>query len=174
MDSWQIRPFDGVGPLKFGMSRSSIRGTLGGKFRTFRKTRRSESETEAYDELGLHFYYDAKDELNFIEAFPQCGELSWNQVRFFHGDLQTVVEKMREAGQSEISDSSGRYFEGLGISLYAPYAGRIESVGAFRRDKWEEYLQLLREREEKNRLRAERGKTSGFPKNPFQSNEEKK
>ena len=54
------------------MSRSSACEILGSDFTTFRKSHRSESETDAYDKLGLYLYYDAKDELNFIETFPSC------------------------------------------------------------------------------------------------------
>jgi len=171
MQSWEIRPFDGVGPLNFGTPRSRVREALGSRFHTFRKSAKSQSETDAYGDLGLHLYYDAADQLKFIETFPSCA-LRWGNLWLFRADLRTTIGEMQASGQPAITDPSGCYFEGLGVAIYSPYDGRIESVGVFRRDEWEHYLELAREIAEKRRLRAERRKALGAPKNPFQSDEQ--
>ena len=109
MESWAIRPFDAVGPLTFGMPRASVREMLGGAFRTFRKSRSSESETDAYDGPGLHLYYDAKDELKFIERTPPCA-LIWGS---------SVVLPQRSAnhlGENARVGPAGR-FRLLGMSF---------------------------------------------------------
>ena len=53
----EIVPFKSVGPLEFGDSRQVSREKLGSTFTTFRKDV-GENETDSFDDLALHLYYD--------------------------------------------------------------------------------------------------------------------
>ena len=53
-----IYPYHGVGLIRFGMMREDVRGLLGKPSATFYKGLSTESSTDAYDDLGLHVYYN--------------------------------------------------------------------------------------------------------------------
>jgi hypothetical protein len=174
MEMWEIRPFDGCGPVKFGMSRSEVRALLGSHFSTFKKGAEAFNLTDSYDSIGLHLYYDGKGELDFVEAFSPCAPC-FNEIHFIGNNPQRILAQMRALGHEAIAITAVFCFERLGISIYVPSseAVKIESVGLFRRDKFASYLTSVKAIAEKERLRAERRKATGPPKNPFRSGAEK-
>src|SRR5437899_12990923 len=68
----EIRPFEGLGDVRFGMRRGDARALLGQEFRSFKKTPLADRLTDAYTQFGLHLYYDGQDRLEFVEAFQPC------------------------------------------------------------------------------------------------------
>jgi hypothetical protein len=170
MKTWEIVPFTSVGPVRFGMSRSGARHLLGEHFSTFRKTPQSQSETDAYDSLGLHLHYDCEERLIFAEAFAQCG-VTLEGVSFMSRPLAEAIQEMASIGQSAIYDGSSCYcFEKIGVILCVTYSeNTIESIGVSARDHFKDYMTLWKELEEKRRLREERRKSRPPVKNPFLS-----
>jgi hypothetical protein len=55
-----INPYVGIGVVRFGMSRRQVRKALGGMVKEFKKTPKSESLTDAFDQLGIYVYYKKK------------------------------------------------------------------------------------------------------------------
>src|SRR5262245_58298124 len=64
----EIIPFQSIGTLSFGDSRKVARAKLASTFSTFQKGD-GPTETDAFDDLGLHLYYDEEGRLEFVEAF---------------------------------------------------------------------------------------------------------
>ncbi len=157
MSEWRITPFHGLGPLTFGMAREQARSELGGNFRTFRKTPKAVTDTDAYTALNLHLYYDENYQLNFVEVIsgaPFC--LRLESVNLFSGSYEEVGKSIEALGHSVVWDPDGPFFPDLGISFYAPHGPKLEAVGLFDRKQFDNYLKLVREIAERRRMRQER------------------
>ena len=64
---WVIRSYDGVGPVRLGMGFTAVRFALRSRVETFMKTPDSERPTDAFDELGVHVYYDRDGDCEAVE-----------------------------------------------------------------------------------------------------------
>jgi hypothetical protein len=126
----EIVPFVAIGELRFGETRQAIRQRLGGNSQSFSKSE-GENETDAYDELGLHLYFDNEDRLEFVEAFEPA-------IPTFQGfvllgrDLDEVEIELSAIGYGSVRDDVGLKFDGAGIALFAP-ARVVEGIAVFRR-----------------------------------------
>lgn len=130
-----IVPFTSVGILAFGDSRAATREMLASKFSTFRKNA-GDSETDSFDDLGLHLYYDEKDELEFVEAFDPA-EINLRGVCFLGRDLNAVISDMNLLGFSPTVRDVGVDIERAGIALYAP-CGVVEGIAVHREGYYDE------------------------------------
>src|SRR6266480_1366133 len=127
----EIRPFEGLGDLRFGMSRRDVRTLLGQEFRSFKKTPLADSLTDAYTQFGLHLYYDGQDRLELVEAFQPCVPI-FRGVELL-GPRKVVLEGLREAGVgSPRRDADGELFHDLGFGLYSP-GDMVEGVSVYRK-----------------------------------------
>ena len=129
---WAIQPFESVGPLRFGMERSEVHRVMEEPPREFKKGF-SENMTEAYDQAGVHVYYDSSGAVELIEAFPPAN-LVYEGTDLMRSDTQAVLADLARLGLQPRDDGQGGlWFDDRGFALYAP-GGRTEGVSAFRRD----------------------------------------
>ena len=128
--SWQIESFRSVGPVSFGQSRDDIRSELGSDFQTFKKAE-GENDTDAYDSLGLHIYYDDHDHVEFIEAFSPA-ELSFEGVSLVGQKVVEIVSQLNARGYDGQQDDVGYNYDNIGIGLTIN-GDEIEGVGIFRK-----------------------------------------
>lgn len=126
----EITPFTGLGAIFFGETRQKVRRLVDSKCHAFRKDI-GENETDAFDELGLHIYYDIEDRVEFIEAFDPA-LVTFRGVLFLGRSIDEVASAMSALGYSAIQTDVGLKYETVGIALTAP-SGVIEGVGVFRR-----------------------------------------
>ncbi|MGX0891887.1 hypothetical protein AB7M22_003895 [Pseudomonas sp. ADAK2 TE3594] len=56
--NFELLAFGDLGSIKNGLSRAEVRSILGGGFEEFLKGPDSVVPTDAYDDFGLHVYYD--------------------------------------------------------------------------------------------------------------------
>jgi hypothetical protein len=126
----EITPFSSVGWLVFGDSRKDVRAKLHATFSTFRKGA-GEPETDAFDEIGLHTYYDEGGRLEFVEAFRPA-DISFRGVRFLNRDVDAVTCDMHRLGFTSLDADVGVDFPDAGIVLTAP-SGVVEGVAAHRK-----------------------------------------
>ena len=131
MNIQEVVPFERLGDLRLGMSRTAVRSMLGSNFKSFRKGPDSINETDAYDQLGMHLYYDADDQLEFIEMFPPS-DPAYQGVHLLNNSLDQVLQKLAAIGQHYHYDDDGYDFKQLGVVLYVP-DDSIESVAVYRR-----------------------------------------
>jgi hypothetical protein len=62
-----VRPHEGVGPLRLGMTRNECRAAFGGTYDEFRKPPDNDRTTDEF--LGaVHVYYDDEDRAEYIEV----------------------------------------------------------------------------------------------------------
>src|SRR4051812_25631562 len=94
---WVIEPYVGIGPLRFGLTRSQVRSLLGNDVDQFRKGPYATNETDAYDQHGLHLYYDQREQLEAIEALGHC-KISYRGVMFLNRTPEDVLRELTDAG----------------------------------------------------------------------------
>jgi hypothetical protein len=127
---WAIQPFQSVGPLRFGMERDEVRQILEEPPKEFKKGF-SENVTEAYDQAGVHVYYDSSGSVEFIEAFPPANPV-YEGVDLMRSDTRAVLADLAQLGLRPRDDEEGGlWFEDRGFVLFAP-SGKTEGVSAFR------------------------------------------
>lgn len=110
---WEIHPFVGVGPICFGQSRDEVLSLLGSPSRTFKKVPFAVTETDAFNEIGLHVYYDSTFHVESIDALVSSG-LCFESVVLLNRPVEAVVSEMTFRGYTNESLT----FNEIGISLY--------------------------------------------------------
>lgn len=125
----EIVPFQSIGILSFGDSRKVSRDKVGMAFSTFVKDV-GNNETDAFDECGLHLYYDDQGRLEFVEAFTPA-EVTFCGIRFLGRKLSQVIDEMRRIGYRASEGNGGIDFAEAGIALTAP-SGIVEGIAAHR------------------------------------------
>jgi hypothetical protein len=128
--NWKITSFRSVGPVSFGQSRALVRSALGEKVRSFRKTE-GENETDAYDGLGIHLYYDENDRLEFVEAFA-AAVIEFQNIRLIGRNAEQVTRDMQSLGYEGVSDEVGYNYDEVGLGLTVD-RGVVVGVAVFRK-----------------------------------------
>ena len=116
--------------LAFGDVRKDARDKLNAKFSTFEKVA-GENETDAFDDIGLHLYYDDDGQLEFVEGFEPV-DITFRGIRFLNRDVTSVVQDMNAIGFNQTRSNDAVKFPDVGIALYAP-SGIVEGVAAHRK-----------------------------------------
>ena len=111
--SWEIHPHRGVGVLTFGQSRSEMRTLLGPPTRSFRKVPFAVTDTDAFNSLGLHVYYDPDYRVESVDAF-EPSTVSLDGIAFVARPVDEVVREMEAKGFRHNSLT----FEDAGIALF--------------------------------------------------------
>ena len=135
INGWNIAPYEGVGQLRFGLTRSQVRSLLGGSVSTFRKGPYASTDTDAYDELGLHLYYGNGDRLECIEAWGPC-PIHYKGVSLLNASTQEVLERLAGLGLSSRYDD-GYFLDDGGFALYTP-DDVVKAVTVYRRGYYDE------------------------------------
>jgi hypothetical protein len=126
----EIVPFVGVGVVRFGDTRQQVRDALQRPFEIFRKDV-GENETDAFDEVGLHVYYDGQGRVEFIEGFGSAS-LTIGGLVLLGRNIDDVDRELSALGHSSHATDVGLQYDSVGIALTAP-GGVVEGVGAYRR-----------------------------------------
>jgi len=129
--SWAIKPFVGVGPLTFGLSREDVRRLLGSAFRPFRQGPFATNDTDAFDDIGIHADYDANQRLEFVEGWGNT-EIRFDDISFLEEPISDVLQNPALCRFNHLYENGLYIFESGGFSLYVE-GDRVKSVGVFRR-----------------------------------------
>lgn len=74
MPVYEIKPREGVGPVRLGTSRDDVRAAVPAPVDSFQKGAFQRYDVDAFDALGLHVHYTGPSPVvEFIEAFPADG-----------------------------------------------------------------------------------------------------
>ncbi len=116
-----IRSNEGIGPLSLGMDRAEIRSVLGGPVRSFKKTPDARAPTDAFDEHGIHVYYDNAGRAEAIEVASPASPIL--QGRSLIGKPFKEIRHWLEQLDPKVQvDEAGLTAPSLGIGVYAPSA----------------------------------------------------
>jgi len=125
--NFELLAFGDLGSIKNGQSRAEVRSILGVGFEEFLKGPDSVVPTDAYDDFGLHVYYDESYRVVGVE-FLKWSDFFWKGQRLAGGKLQLVQRFLENNGQVLTFNSSGFDVNSLGLRLYAPDMGEEDSI----------------------------------------------
>ena len=140
MPDYEIRPNEGVGPIRFGMTVDEVRRVLGAPDAVFRKSRSASFTTDDFNRLGFHVYYSSGGVCNAVEFFPPG-----NPVLGGHAFLGKPFSSVRDAllmlDPQATSDHAGTKSLSIGVGVYAPHALKspehpVEGVIVFAKDHY--------------------------------------
>lgn len=127
--AWTIRPFLGVGPLSFGLGRDEVRTELRGRISTFLKGPFARIDTDAFEDSGVHAYFDQNDRLECIELIEPC-QAEYKGVSTIN---RPIAEVLRDFAQRDISyrEDDGYFFDQGGFVLFTD-EGVVKAVTVYR------------------------------------------
>lgn len=132
---FKIRPYEGVGSVSFGMSRSEVRRKLESSVEAFRKSSLSKTDADAFDALGIHVHYKESDDCEAVELASPSEPLF--QGRQLVGKpFDELRDWLASLDENLEVDESGLTSYKHGIGLFAPFAADspsepVESVIVF-------------------------------------------
>lgn len=140
VDPRKIHAYVGVGQVEFGITRTQARSRIDGAPTTFRKGPFATNDTDAYDDLGLHVYYDSEDYVRCIMAFGS-GPVHYSKIALLGRPLEEVFHDLAGIGLTPRYDDEGYWFDDAGFVLYAP-DDVVKAVTVYRRGYYEEQVAL--------------------------------
>lgn len=108
-----------LGLLHAGMSRDETRKALGGGFEEFFKSEDSSVPTDAYDDLGMHLYFDESFMLSGVE-FLKWSQLVWKSQKLVGEDALLVQRFLIAQGEKLAFNNSGFNIIDMGLRFYVP------------------------------------------------------
>jgi hypothetical protein len=131
----EVTPWVGLGDVRFGESRASLRNRLG-EHQTFRRAA-NQSLIDHYLEAGLMLSFDESDRLNFIEC-TDWAEPSFSDVQLTGRSLAEILEDLSQSGIDCMLSESSYVLKGFGIYLYTPAPDEpdveVQGVAVFSRE----------------------------------------
>lgn len=128
MIEFEVRPGDGVGPLKLGMTRAQARQAMGDEPESFHKTPQLKGShpVDAWFEAGFQvFYTGSPPAVSFIELSRDSGFRArcW-EVDVFATPAEKVVHAFSQHAELDISDPElgcSYHFPALQVRLWRPF-----------------------------------------------------
>lgn len=119
-EPWKLRPFDGLGPLRFGMTREEVHGVLGLPDQARQDGEEAPPE-EDYFSAGVGLVYSTGQRLVGVEANP-LREVVWDGVRVTGQPVQLFRQEIERRGVATEWDEVEETLRvpGAGLQLYAP------------------------------------------------------
>jgi len=115
----EIKSFEGVGDLRFGMTRAQVRAVLGSRFRSLKKTPSSEHEHDSFFEAGFQVFYDQNGLCEAIEMGKPANPTFGGEL-IIGNPYSDARDLLLMADPELTEDDSGLVSEKTGIALYAP------------------------------------------------------
>ena len=123
----RITPNSSVGRISLGMSRVEVHAILGEDFEPFVKDV-GERETDAYDEIGAHIYYDQQECVEYVELFEPAAPVL--------DDVQLMgekISKLKRTLQYKFKPNDvGYVIDDVGVFLIVA-DNIVEGVGVFKK-----------------------------------------
>jgi hypothetical protein len=134
----EIKPYIGVGPIRFGMTRDEVLRIVGHPVITvkpFLKGPHAGIPTDAFDELGIHVFYKIGYLCEAIEMYL-AADPTFNGQRLIERPFDELFTWLRTLDDNVKVDDTGLTSFKLGFGLYAPSceespSDAVEAVIAF-------------------------------------------
>ena len=118
---FSIEPGQGIGPVRFGMSKDEVSRLFTFVYRSFFKTPASRHRSDQLEVVGLIVHYDADAAVEYIEATPrpQYAEVT---LALYGEDVTsvTVARVLSIVGRRSavVKESNGYSFPDVGLNTY--------------------------------------------------------
>jgi hypothetical protein len=139
----EIRSFESVGDLRFGITREETHKLLGKDFKSFFKGPFTNLSTDAYDDLGLQLDFDQNNRVEFVEAWGPAN-ITFNGIMLLGRTPKEVNVKMRAIGHVPRREGDELQFDSAGIVLTVE-EGVITGVAAFRQGYYDNLAETTQE-----------------------------
>ena len=114
-----IYPYQGVGQIRFGMTRAEVRSLLGEPSAIFYKGLNTETSTDAYDNIGVHICYHPSGYCEALEFFEPA-QLVLEKKYLFELSFANFRDWLALQDHDLEIDEEGFTCFKYGISIYAP------------------------------------------------------
>lgn len=112
-EPWELRPYEGAGPLRFGMSRDQVIELLGQPEVVIH---REPFLVEAIGDVHPEYGRDGR-----LVGFVTAGSaLAWHGITLTERPVSEVEHDLTAAGVAYEPDEDGPVVSSLGIEIYAP------------------------------------------------------
>ena len=125
----EFLPYTGIGQVKFDSARTEARETLG-TFKEFKKTKFSKNTTDDFS--FCHVFYDGQDKIEAMEFFDST-ELLFKEKNLFRFSFAELKSFLKTHSIDFQEDDCGLRSDSIGLSVYSPDKGRIETILAYKR-----------------------------------------
>jgi len=131
----QISPYEGVGPIKLGMTQDEVRKAVGTDFKLFMKGSTSAMPTDDFIGTGIHVFYRKPGLCEAVEMFSPASP-TFRGYRLIGIPFSQLATYFRQEDQSTEIDAGGLTSQLLGVGLYVPFLkesqdSSVESVIVF-------------------------------------------
>lgn len=116
--SFIVIPKTSVGPVVFGQNREQVRVAAKSPVTPFWKTPESTVQTDAFDELGFHVYYDENDRCVAVEMWEESDPVL-DDVHFFSMTPKMASSWLSQMDPNMTSDSVSATSNKICISIYS-------------------------------------------------------
>jgi hypothetical protein len=124
---YEIEPYAGVGPIRFGMSIAQVRQVLAAPVESFCKSETTELPTDSFDTLGIHVYYKLPGICTAIEFGNSQVNPTFQGRYLLNALYYEVKDWFRETDPDIDLDNSGLTSFKFGIGLYAPTVSKNQN-----------------------------------------------
>lgn len=133
---FDIMPYRRVGPISFGMTRTEVRETLAEIPETFIRDPDDPSPADAFQDLGIHIFYDAEDRCAAVEFWR--AQPTFRGHALLYERLTQVVSWLQKMDPRLAQNILGASSPKFGFALYTDGAAKsdtatINGVLVFRR-----------------------------------------
>ena len=128
-----IKPYEAVGPIRFGMSVEEVRRAIGEKVQTFEKAPLVFPDlhpVDAFDEVGVHVCYKKSGVCEAIELFPPATP-SFLNARLLCRQFSELLGWFTSLDEGVVRDEAGFKSFKFGIGITVSLEDLIESVIVF-------------------------------------------
>lgn len=145
-DSFDIKPYVGAGPLRFGMTRKQVEDVLGPPDKAKRTMFRNETQ-EFRRQSGLQIVYSTSDETLVEISFYSNQSVSFEGMDVFHTPGKNVIKRLAETDGKTLETVGILVFLHLGIAmtgfLQDEEPGQ-KSISVFAKGRWDSEIKDLK------------------------------
>jgi hypothetical protein len=137
MNEMQITPYEGIGPVRLGMSRADVRAALAIPFREFKRTPEADMPADAFPTIGVYVSYKPPGVCAAVEVASPAEPVMLGK-RLIGQPFGEVLEWLNSLDQQVNVDETGLTSLRFGVGLYVPAlkngrAAPVEAVIVFER-----------------------------------------
>lgn len=115
--TWELVPYEGVGPVLFGSTRSAARKVIGQRAAA---VDREHVHIDQFSSLGLNVDYDVSDQVQMVTVYENTGRLSITlegTILMPGQSVSDLITSLQRRGDTAITDGEGVLFRESGVGL---------------------------------------------------------
>jgi hypothetical protein len=157
---YTIYPYEGVGPVRFGMTMQQVHEILGEPKRTIERPGNVTAFTDDYYSLGLHVLYGEDRNCNALQLFRPASPVLNKRFLLQEEPFSTLREWFSEQDGSAENREDGFKSFLYGIALYGPYPSEpTKKIYVFERGHYDGLAEKIAEFE----VEYKRRRAAGLP-----------